>query len=133
MKQKTHMGARSLPKSTVLGLLALAILTFALTAQAGNLVVNGDFETTTNGPNFQFDRNTVATGWTSTNNNNERLQLHLRSRSGGHDRRDRPIRRPEALGPGHGFEQWPAGRQPYGRQLRGCRRRLPERGDLADH
>ncbi|MDR3619752.1 MAG: PEP-CTERM sorting domain-containing protein [Paludisphaera borealis] len=52
---------------------AIVIPALALTlgaaggAQAANLVVNGDFETTTNGPNLQFDSFTVATGWTSTN------------------------------------------------------------------
>jgi hypothetical protein len=55
----------TLRKSTVLGFLALTFLAFGITAQANNLVVNGSFETTTNGPNFQFNRNTTATGWTS--------------------------------------------------------------------
>lgn len=56
-----------------LRLVAMALLALLITvpAFANNLVVNGDFETTTNGPNFQFDNNTVATGWTSTNNNND--------------------------------------------------------------
>jgi hypothetical protein len=56
-------------QTAVLGILALAFLTLAMAAQASNLVVNGDFETTTNGPNFQFDNNTVATGWTSNGYN----------------------------------------------------------------
>jgi hypothetical protein len=67
-----NMTGRSMRRqSTVLGLVALAFLTLATAAQASNLVVNGDFEITTNGPDFQFDHNTVATGWTSTNNNND--------------------------------------------------------------
>jgi hypothetical protein len=43
--------------------------------QAGNLVSNGGFETTTNGAGFQFESSqsgspyTTATGWTSTNSN----------------------------------------------------------------
>ena len=54
---------------TVLGFLALAFLTYGIAAQASNLVTNGGFETTTNGPNFQFDNNTTATGWTSSGYN----------------------------------------------------------------
>ncbi len=63
--------SRAVRKSVGLGLTALVLLTlaFSLPAVASNLVVNGDFETTTNGPNFQFDNNTVATGWTSTGYN----------------------------------------------------------------
>ena len=60
---------RTLRKSAVVGITTLAVLTLGVAAQASNLVSNGDFEITTNGPNFQFDHNTVATGWTSTNNN----------------------------------------------------------------
>ncbi len=65
---------RNVSKFAVLGLLAVAFLTFAMTAQANNLVTNGGFETTTNGPNYQFESShanppyTTATGWTSTNN-----------------------------------------------------------------
>src|SRR5271168_4910527 len=64
-------GSRAVRKSVGLGLTALVLLTlaFSLPAVASNLVVNGGFETTTNGPNFQFDKLTVATGWTSTNTN----------------------------------------------------------------
>lgn len=66
---KNFAGSFSRRQTAVLGLLALAILTLAMAAQASNLVVNGDFETTTNGPDFQFDHNTVATGWTSNGYN----------------------------------------------------------------
>ena len=59
----------TLRKFGVIGITAMAVLTLGVAAQASNLVINGDFELTTNGPNFQFDHNTVATGWTSTNNN----------------------------------------------------------------
>jgi len=44
----------------------LLALTISAPASANNLVVNGDFEMTTNGANLQFDRLTQATGWTST-------------------------------------------------------------------
>jgi hypothetical protein len=66
---KNMTGRSTRQQTTVLGLVALAFLTLAMAAQASNLVVNGDFETTTNGPNFQFDNNTVATGWTSAGYN----------------------------------------------------------------
>ena len=63
--------SRAFRKTGVLGLTALVLLTLAISipAVANNLVVNGDFEATTNGPNFQFDNNTVATGWTSSGYN----------------------------------------------------------------
>ena len=60
-----------LRKWPVLGFVTLAIFALGISAQASNLVVNGDFETTTNGPNLQFDYYTVATGWTSTNAGND--------------------------------------------------------------
>jgi hypothetical protein len=47
------------------GFKALALSVLAFSAQATNLVTNGSFETTSNGPG-QFDYNTTATGWTST-------------------------------------------------------------------
>ena len=53
-------------KSMLLGLVAVAA--FGGTAQAANLVVNGGFETLTNGIG-QLNYNTVATGW-STNGYN---------------------------------------------------------------
>src|ERR1035438_793122 len=59
----------SLRNLAVVGFSTVALLTFAVTAQANNLVVNGGFETTTNGPNFQFNINPVATGWTSNGYN----------------------------------------------------------------
>jgi hypothetical protein len=59
----------TISSKTVLGFLALAFLTFGIAAQASNLVVNGGFETTTSGPNFEFNRNTTATGWTSSGYN----------------------------------------------------------------
>ena len=67
---------RKLRKSRTLGLavLALLALTVSHSAFATNLVVNGGFETTTNGANYQFESShanhpyTTATGWTSTNN-----------------------------------------------------------------
>jgi hypothetical protein len=58
----------TLRKSAVLGFLALAFLTFGIAAQAGNLVVNGGFESTTSGPG-QLGYNTNATGWTTTGYN----------------------------------------------------------------
>jgi hypothetical protein len=54
-------------KKILVALAAVAGLS-SLSAHAVNLVVNGDFETTTNGP-LQFDNNTVATGWTSNGYN----------------------------------------------------------------
>lgn len=64
-------------RNTTLALLCggLLLLTFSISAQASNLVTNGSFEITTNGPNYQFESShsskpyTTATGWTSTNNN----------------------------------------------------------------
>ena len=62
-----------LRKWPVLGFVTLAVFALGISAQASNLVVNGDFETTTNGPNYQFESShsghpyTTATGWTSTN------------------------------------------------------------------
>ncbi len=56
-----------------LGLLSLTLLGTAsvvVSARADNLVTNGSFETTTNGPNQQFDLLTQATGWTSSNGYN---------------------------------------------------------------
>ncbi len=42
----------------------------AVSAQAAtNLVVNGGFELSTNGPNFEFDRDTQFPGWTSNGYN----------------------------------------------------------------
>ena len=38
-------------------------------AQAAQLVTNGGFESSTNGPNFEFDRDTQFTGWTSNGYN----------------------------------------------------------------
>jgi Protein of unknown function (DUF642)/PEP-CTERM motif len=67
LMKKTVPG--TLRKSTILGFLALALLTLGISAQASNLVVNGDFETTTAGPNFQFDNNTTAPPWTSSGYN----------------------------------------------------------------
>ncbi|MFZ1133690.1 MAG: PEP-CTERM sorting domain-containing protein [Candidatus Korobacteraceae bacterium] len=63
--------SRARRKSVGLGLTAVALLAlaFSVPAAASNLVVNGSFEVTTNGPNFQFDNNTVATGWTSSGYN----------------------------------------------------------------
>ncbi len=58
-------------QSVVLGFAALAFLALAISAQATNIVTNGGFELTTNGPNLQFDYLTQATGWTSTNANSD--------------------------------------------------------------
>ncbi len=44
----------------------LVTVAAAMTVQAQNLVTNGDFENSTNGPDKQADLNTQATGWTST-------------------------------------------------------------------
>ena len=54
-------------KNILLALAAVAALS-SLSAHAANLVVNGDFESTTNGP-LQFDFSTQATGWTSNGYN----------------------------------------------------------------
>jgi hypothetical protein len=57
---------------SLLALSAVALLIFAPSAQA-DLVTNGSFESTTNGPGFQFESSqsgfpyTSATGWTSDN------------------------------------------------------------------
>ncbi len=48
-KSKNTMVLGTLRRSTILGFAALAFLALALSAQAGNLVTNGGFETTTNG------------------------------------------------------------------------------------
>jgi hypothetical protein len=55
-------------KSIVL-LAGLAIASAAVTAQAVPLVSNGNFETTTNGPDRQMGFNTDATGWSTTGYN----------------------------------------------------------------
>ena len=44
----------------------IAAVAAGVSAQAQNLVVNGGFELTSNGANKQADRDTQATGWTST-------------------------------------------------------------------
>src|SRR5579871_1461821 len=53
---------RTLRKAAVTG---LTFMTLAVSAQALNLITNGSFEQTTNGPNLQFDLLTQATGWSS--------------------------------------------------------------------
>ena len=59
--------ARAIRNLGAFGFLAGTLLALtSVPAFANNLVVNGGFETTTNGPNLQFDRLTQATGWTST-------------------------------------------------------------------
>jgi PEP-CTERM motif len=55
-------------RSAVLGFVALAFLALAISAQATNLVTNGSFEMTTNGPG-QMGFNTDAVGWTTTGYN----------------------------------------------------------------
>ena len=51
-------------------LLAAALVAGTATAaDAAQLVVNGGFEQSTNGPNFEFDRDTQFTGWTSNGYN----------------------------------------------------------------
>jgi hypothetical protein len=50
------------------GLAALGLAAVSLSAQATNLVVNGNFATLTNGLG-QIDNNTVATGWSSSGYN----------------------------------------------------------------
>ena len=64
-KSKNTMLLGTLRRSTILGLAVMAFLALALSAQAGNLVVNGGFETTTNGP-CQFDYCTTAPPWSSS-------------------------------------------------------------------
>jgi hypothetical protein len=68
LKIKNARNMTLLRRSTVLGFLALAFLTFGIAAQASNLVVNGGFESTTSGPG-QLGFNTNATGWTTTGYN----------------------------------------------------------------
>jgi len=58
----------TLRKVGAVGFSVLALLTFAISAQAGSLVINGSFESTSNGPG-QFDYLTTATGWTSSGYN----------------------------------------------------------------
>ena len=60
---KNAMAVSGLRRSGML-FAALALITLTLSAQATNLVTNGGFESTTNGP-CQFDYCTVATGWSS--------------------------------------------------------------------
>ena len=55
-------------KSAVVGFAILAFLALAISAQATNLVTNGSFEMTTNGPG-QMGFNTDAVGWTTTGYN----------------------------------------------------------------
>ena len=55
-------------KIAVVGFSSIALLTFAISAQASNLVANGGFESTTTGTG-QFDFQTTATGWTSAGYN----------------------------------------------------------------
>ena len=86
-----------------IGLLALLI---TVPAFANNLVVNGDFETTTNGPNFQFDNNTVATGWTSTNNNNNAYNFIFAPGAADTTGATGQYRQPPTLGPKQRFQQW---------------------------
>jgi len=60
---------RRLRKSAGIGFAALAFLALALSAQAQqNLVTNGSFEDTTNGPG-QLGYNTNEVGWTTTGYN----------------------------------------------------------------
>ncbi len=61
----------TLNKAAIAGFSVMLLLMLAISAQANNLVTNGGFENTTNGPNFQFDFFTQATGWTSTNGGND--------------------------------------------------------------
>lgn len=59
----------ALRKATVIGFSTMVLLTWAISAQAGtNLVLNGDFESTTNG-NGQMGYNTNATDWTTSGYN----------------------------------------------------------------
>jgi hypothetical protein len=56
-------------KAAMIVIPAVALgLVAAGAAQAVNLVTNGSFENTTNGPNLEFDLYTQAPGWTSTGN-----------------------------------------------------------------
>lgn len=48
---------------------AIALALVTSDGASGNLVTNGGFELTTNGPGQQFDLMTQAVGWTSTNAN----------------------------------------------------------------
>ena len=70
----------TLRKAGVAGFSAMALLTFAISAQA-NMVINGGFETTSNGPG-QFDFQTTATGWTSTNGGNNAYNFIFASGTG---------------------------------------------------
>jgi hypothetical protein len=51
-------------KAPTIGCSAISLLAFGISAQASILVINGGFESTTNGAG-QFDFSTQATGWTS--------------------------------------------------------------------
>ncbi len=67
-KNDNKMAVCALRRSALLGFATLAFLALALSAQAGNLVTNGGFETTTNGP-CQFDYCTTAPPWSSSGYN----------------------------------------------------------------
>ena len=59
----------ALRKSAVIGFSTMVVLTFAISAQAGsNLVLNGGFESTSNG-NGEMGYNTNATDWTTSGYN----------------------------------------------------------------
>jgi hypothetical protein len=68
--------SKSIRKIAPLAITAAALLAFAPSAQA-DLVTNGSFELTSNGPGFQFESAqsgapyTTATGWTSDNSSND--------------------------------------------------------------
>ena len=71
----------TLRKAGMVGFSAMALLTFAISAQAANIVTNGGFETTSSGPG-QFDFATTATGWTSTNGANNAYNFIFASGTG---------------------------------------------------
>ena len=50
-------------------LAAAGIIAASSNVSAAELITNGGFEVSTNGPNFEFDRDTVFTGWTSNGYN----------------------------------------------------------------
>ncbi len=57
-------------RSFTIALAIVAAASLGAAAQAAtNLVVNGGFELSTNGPNYEFDRDTQFTGWTSNGYN----------------------------------------------------------------
>jgi hypothetical protein len=56
-------------KTATIGFSAISLLAFSFSAQATNLIVNGSFESTTNGPGQFNTSTTTLTGWSSSGYN----------------------------------------------------------------